>query len=263
MKINNIEVYGIIYKITNLINGKVYIGQTVQKFNRRYRHGIISTHNKHLKRAIEKYGIENFEVIENFDIAFSKEELNIKEIVYIDLFKSTNPLFGYNLKSGGDNGIPNEETRKKMCENNKGEKNPMYGKCKELHWNYGGHASEETREKISKKLKGKTSHRKGKKDIYSQETIEKMSESGKGIKNSNAVLYKVINIEGNEFIYCGNQIYNHHSIGFLNINAKTFEKYILPFEKVDLENIPNGKRYEKIRESISLYNGWKIIKIEE
>ena len=36
MKIGNLEVYGIIYKIENLVNGKVYIGQTIQGFDKRY-----------------------------------------------------------------------------------------------------------------------------------------------------------------------------------------------------------------------------------
>ena len=99
------ERYGIIYKITNLINNKVYIGQTTKKggFNARYYGSITKTHNAHLKRAIEKYGIENFEIDKEFYIAYTKDEINKKEIEFITLYKSTDPNYGYNIRSGGDN----------------------------------------------------------------------------------------------------------------------------------------------------------------
>lgn len=115
MKIGNLEVYGIIYKIINLINKKVYIGQTIQGFKDRYRNNLENnTHNIHLKNAIHKYGIENFEIDKKFDIAFSKEELDIKEKCWICIYDSINPKYGYNKQTGGANGIPNEETRKKQ-----------------------------------------------------------------------------------------------------------------------------------------------------
>ena len=95
----NKERYGIIYKITNTVNGKVYIGQTIKSFNGRYRfsgegiervyrhHKYHKEHNKHynthLLRSIEKYGFEAFDVIEEFDAAYSKEELNDLEKKYI------------------------------------------------------------------------------------------------------------------------------------------------------------------------------------
>ena len=122
MKIGNLEVYGIIYKITNIVNGKVYIGQTTNErgFNGRYNSkgvGIERVYNHylgrklkgwdfndHLLKSIEKYGLDNFKVCEVFDTAFSQEELNIKEIVYIKLYKSRDDRFGYNKADGGDNG---------------------------------------------------------------------------------------------------------------------------------------------------------------
>lgn len=116
MRIGNLEVYGIIYKIHNNINSKVYIGQTIQNggFDARYRNNLeINTHNVHLKNAIHKYGIENFNICKVYDIAFSKEELDIKEQCWISIYNSANPKYGYNKITGGTNGIPNEETRKK------------------------------------------------------------------------------------------------------------------------------------------------------
>ena len=118
MKIGNLEVYGVIYKITNLVNGKIYIGQTINGFNGRYEaygkkiervynyHKSLKTnnrnYNRHLFDAIKKYGFENFKVIEIFDYAFSKSELDIKEKAYIRLYNSTNEDYGYNKSIGGD-----------------------------------------------------------------------------------------------------------------------------------------------------------------
>lgn len=117
MKIGNLEVYGVIYKITNKANNKCYIGQTINGFKRRYSaegRGIKRVYNcllrdkkrgkgqynEHLYRAIEKYGLDSFEVIEVFDVAFSEAELNIKERAYIELYKCVEN--GYNNNYGGD-----------------------------------------------------------------------------------------------------------------------------------------------------------------
>jgi len=121
MKIGNLDVYGIIYKITNNVNSKTYIGQTVCGFINRYGHGgstLIEhvykfhnynknhdySYNKHLLSSIEKYGMDSFDVIEIFDCAFSKVELDIKESMYINLYNSLNKKYGYNHKEGGGNG---------------------------------------------------------------------------------------------------------------------------------------------------------------
>jgi len=129
MKIGNLEVYGVIYKITNLVNNKCYIGQTINQkgFNGRYGYSGIGIervykyhkHNKdkgnykntYLLNSIEKYGFENFAVDEYFDVAFSKDELNIKEQCWIAFYNSTNRNYGYNRNFGGNSGIPTEESR--------------------------------------------------------------------------------------------------------------------------------------------------------
>ena len=178
------EIYGVIYKIENLVNGKVYIGQTTKGFDKRYRghsiEGVYKYHkskfesndnyNKHLYNAIEKYGFENFKVYEQFDIAFSKIELDIKEKVYITLYNSTNKEYGYNNKEGGANGKHTEETKRKISLMQMGENNywygthgPMYGKTTwnkgiktgQIPWNKGKHISEETKKHLSEINKGK------------------------------------------------------------------------------------------------------------
>ena len=131
----NKERYGIIYKITNTVNGKVYIGQTTEKrgFNGRYHrngtgiervykhHKSLKEHNirynVHLLGAIEKYGFEAFEVDEEFDVASSKEELDSLECKYIKEFNCIEN--GYNNTDGGSNGKPSEETCKKLVKKQK------------------------------------------------------------------------------------------------------------------------------------------------
>ncbi|HBP40144.1 TPA: hypothetical protein DD450_04695 [Candidatus Woesebacteria bacterium] len=103
--------YGQIYKITNKINNKVYIGLTIQNdvLNDRYKGNLLSTHNQHLKFSISKYGIENF-CIETIYWANSKEELVSKEKEYIALYNSTNENKGYNKHEGGIGGRPSDES---------------------------------------------------------------------------------------------------------------------------------------------------------
>ena len=114
--IGNVKVYGIIYRIRNKVNNKVYIGQCIYKFKRRYKgkRWWDYTHNIHLKNSYDKYGAENFEVTEILDIAFSKSELNIKEQLWILRYNAINPKFGYNKSYGGNTNIYTEETRTKM-----------------------------------------------------------------------------------------------------------------------------------------------------
>lgn len=126
----------IIYKITNIQNGKVYIGQTVQSFRIRmneHKKKMRNGANFPLYNAMRKYGIENFtfEVIDN---AASQEELNTKEMFWIHQFNSEHPN-GYNLTSGGAGTLNyhhTEHDKEKMSALKigvfDGDKNPFYGK---------------------------------------------------------------------------------------------------------------------------------------
>ena len=87
----------LVYKITNLINGKLYIGQTIRTIEERFNDHIYDDSN--IGNAIREYGCENFS-IEVIEKCKSKEELNAYENYYIAYFDSKEPN-GYNL-IGGD-----------------------------------------------------------------------------------------------------------------------------------------------------------------
>lgn len=97
----NQELLGTIYKITNLINNKVYIGQTKQYYLDRWSqhksHAKTGLSNHKLARALRKYGEENFiiEIVEQC----SYEELDEKETYWIEYYDSIKN--GYNILTGG------------------------------------------------------------------------------------------------------------------------------------------------------------------
>lgn len=163
MKIGNLEVYGVIYKIQNKVNNKIYIGQTTIGFYCRYGNSLEKhTHNSYLKRSIKKYGIDNFEIIEVFDVAFSKAELDIKEILWIKHYNCIDKKYGYNNMSGGSYGKHSEETKAKISKNSA------------RIWK-GKKFSEEYRKKISLAHMGQVSARKGVR--LSDETKKKISKN--------------------------------------------------------------------------------------
>jgi len=96
--------YGIIYKATNKINNKIYIGQTTQSLEDRiyfhkYRaYNELNVTHTHFINAIRKYGINNF-IWEVIDEANTQEELNEKEIYWIKYYNSIEN--GYNIQPGG------------------------------------------------------------------------------------------------------------------------------------------------------------------
>lgn len=162
---------GVIYKYTNKINGKIYIGQTINEKRRLNQHKK-SSENSLFHRAIKKYGWENFEYKVLFKIHCNNEQdltntLNIKESIAIRFFNSIDSNVGYNLKISGSKGKLNKSVRDKISKSHKGlpgrkhtdeEKkslsikrrgvlNPMYG----IHRPH----TEEEKIKMSIALKGK------------------------------------------------------------------------------------------------------------
>ena len=128
----------IIYKFTNTLNGKIYIGQTVRTLEKRVKEHFYESSKgcKAFKAAVNKYGQENFS-LEILDTAFSEKELDEKEMLYIAHYKSDDRDHGYNLTKGGHHfrglsqgnngwGPDSEERAKKMSLRFKGV--PVYEK---------------------------------------------------------------------------------------------------------------------------------------
>lgn len=174
----------IIYKVTNKINGKVYIGQTIQPLSERWRKHSYSK-KMLMARVINKYGKENF-TIEQIDSAASRDELDLKEQYWINFYDSMNHDKGYNLTSGGGHCEVSETSKKKRSEALKGrfvgELHPMYGiprsdevkrKCREAV--LGRVFSEETRKKMSEAAKHKSEKQ--------MEALRKVHERQKGVNH--------------------------------------------------------------------------------
>jgi len=165
---------GYIYKITNKTDGKIYVGQTIQTLDERFRqHRKKGSNCRYLKRAFEKYGFDNF-VFEMICICFD-EDLDKFEIQYMAKFNSIVPN-GYNLRAGGNSGRHNEETKKKISATLKGRTDIVRGNLS------GFHLSEETKKKISDALKGRTDIVRGHWTglHHSEETKKKISDALKG-----------------------------------------------------------------------------------
>lgn len=120
----------LIYKITNKLNSKIYIGQTIQSLQKRWSHHCNDKKRccRKLANAIVKYGPENF-TIEQIDVACTREELDVKEIYWIKHYDSMNPDKGYNLLGGGNkNHVVGEETRRLLGLASRGRKCPEHVK---------------------------------------------------------------------------------------------------------------------------------------
>lgn len=195
---------GWIYLTTNLVNGKIYIGQHVISSDKRANATYIGS-GELFKRALNKYGKENFKR-KILRVCYTQKELNTWEYVYIKKYKSQDKNIGYNIADGdilsskfnpaklpevrkkisesrkgrfaGKNNPMygykfSEEQRERMSEVQKGDKSWMFGKRGKLCHNFGRKLSNETRKKISEKLSGENNPNYGKR--WSDEVKYKIS----------------------------------------------------------------------------------------
>ena len=165
-----------IYKITNLVNGKVYIGasKNIEKRWGEHRRDVSSP----IHSDLETYGLENFK----FEVLLECPETMLTqwEQDMICLYDADDPAKGYNCKKDRPYSLKrtealkgrklSEETKRKISESHKGK--PA--------WNKGLKASDETRRKMSESHKGKPVWNRG--IPHSEETRRKMSEALRGRK---------------------------------------------------------------------------------
>ncbi len=176
-----------LYRITNQLNEKVYIGQTVNDKRRWAAHKSFAKNpertGQYIHRAMSKYGSENF-TFEVIATCRTQDDADETENMLINQYDSRNSGVGYNLLNGGNRG------------NWLGRKHSEKSKDKNRAAHLGKKASEETKQKQSQSMKekcangwipvlpnnkgrkGRVSPRKG--VTLSEETKKKISESSKG-----------------------------------------------------------------------------------
>lgn len=140
-----------IYKVENIVNGKIYIGFSQNFPQRKLAHIKLSNNGSQTKfhRAIRKYGEDSFKWDIIFQGKVENDILNWAEPYFIREY-NTFSNNGYNMTSGGEKGaIQSDEVKKKRSESLSGSKHPLYGKKHTHH----------SKEKMSLAHKGKNNVR--------------------------------------------------------------------------------------------------------
>jgi len=163
-----------IYGIRNVVNGKWYVGQSVDMTQRKLAHFSYLRggrhHNYHLQCAFIKYGVGSFEfhVLEEIP----ENMLDVRECAWMEYYKSEQPEFGYNSDSGGNkNKHFSEEHKRKIGKAIKGRVVSLETRRKLHEFNIGKHHSVETCRKMSESHTGMTP---------SKEICQKLSEANMG-----------------------------------------------------------------------------------
>ena len=184
--------YYYLYKITNLLNNKVYIGQSNKEKERWRQHKYFGRNpektGQYIHRAMNKYGIDNFSY-EVMAMCLTSEDANETEIILINQYNSRNNDYGYNIAPGGEaawnRGLPSEQQpmygkkqsdffKQRMSEVHNGKKCPPHTdewKLNQSKIMTGRIITDEWKEKIAIANKDK---------IVSKETKQKISIANKG-----------------------------------------------------------------------------------
>ena len=200
-----------VYIIRNLVNNKVYIGQSKSCTIRWRSHRSELKGNYHsntyLQASYNKYGLEAFEysILE----PCSSDVIDERERYWIKFYDSTNRDFGYNRESGGHkNKKHSEESKQKMKEASKNENHYPPPSRKGIKW------SEEHKKRVSELLKGKPQKKR------SEETKQKIRESRLGKALSSQAKEKLSNA----------LLGNKNSLGYVQ-SEETKKKKLESFRK--------------------------------
>lgn len=174
-----------IYKITNMINNHVYIGQAenIDKRIQKHINALVSNShvNKHLQNAWNKYGANKFtfSIIEECEL----ENLTEREQYWIDYYGGIDSINTYNVREASNSGTFNLETRNLISEKLSGHDVSEQTRNKLRKAMMGKSRPDEVKKKISNTLKGREGSFKGK--HLTEEHKRKISESMKGMPCNN------------------------------------------------------------------------------
>lgn len=116
------NIFVIVYKIVNEINGKIYIGKTIWSLKKRWikhMYHVRKGTNRYLYDAISCYGVENFK-IETIEECYSLGQLNEQEKFWIKKCDTMNKENGYNMTDGGTGGKLPDDIIEKIAEKKRG-----------------------------------------------------------------------------------------------------------------------------------------------
>lgn len=158
-----------LYKITNISNNKIYIGQTIDASKRWGAHLSFAKNpektGQYIHRAMAKYGSINF-IYEIIASCKTQEDANEVESLLISQYNSRDQEFGYNIKPGGNTAPHSEETKQKLRE-------ATLRQIEEKgHPAQGTKRTDESRAKMSAIQQSKDNE-----SIYNEEVRQRMSEA--------------------------------------------------------------------------------------
>ena len=177
---------GYIYKTTNLLNGKLYIGQ---KHSTKFIPSYLGS-GREIRNAVKLYGKKNFKV-ELIEEILDIDQMDDREIYWIQFYHSTDRAIGYNISSGGN-----------VNRTFKGEHNPMWGK----------HHTEAAIQKIKQR-------------VFSKETLQRMSvaKKGKYLGKNNPHAISVLQIAPDGTVVQQFDTYRQAAQELSKINGKKWE----------------------------------------
>ena len=200
-----------IYKTTNTVNGKIYIGKRI--YNERSDKYYLGS-GIYLNRAIKKYGRINFtkEIIE----WCTKDILSEREIYWIKFCNATNSKVGYNISNGGDGGNLGDEVNRRISKSLKGRKKSIEF-CQNISNKLSGvPKTAEHNEKVRQSLLGRK---------RPPETVLKMSKSIQAKYDNGWISSRCIQVHQYD-ILTGNYIQTFNSIAEANRSLNVTGKRI-------------------------------------